>query len=257
MRVESTVRPVPDQVAMQVRSCDPRRTTEGIQSRSTAWVESDRPRERLLEGKTLTDSELLAILLRTGNGETSAVGLARDIFKRFGSVANLESATPAQLCEVKGIGPAKAAEIIAALQLGRRAAEEHARARDRQPQINTSSDVAEMFRHRMRGMTQEEFVLLCLNTKNKVTREVMISRGTLNASMVHPRDVFKNALDHSAAAVVFVHNHPSGDPRPSGEDRSLTSRLSDCGKLLGIRVLDHVIVGADTHYSFADEGELG
>lgn len=222
------------------------------------WVERDRPRERLLANSTLTDAELLAIILRTGSGRKSAVDMAREILAEFGdSLARLDAASPAELQRVVGVGPAKSAEIIAALALGRRVMKEHEGAAEVQPMITNSTDVGGLFRSRFSGKKQEEFYLLTLNSKNRVTREIQISVGTLNASMVHPRDVFRHALAEAAASVVFVHNHPSGDPRPSAEDRSLTKRLGECGKLMGIRVLDHVIVGAKSCYSFADEGELG
>jgi DNA repair protein RadC len=221
-----------------------------------AWREDDRPREKLAAGNKLSDAELLAIILRTGTGRVSAVDLARRIMDRFESLPKLAMASEAELMLVDGVGPAKAAEIRAALELGKRVAGADADARDAQPQVQTSEDVFRRFRARWMGATQEVFLLLTLNAKNRITREIEVSKGTLNASIVHPRDVFNLALREAAHAVIFVHNHPSGDPSPSAEDRTLTRRLAEAGRLLGISVLDHVIVGSRTHYSFADQGEL-
>ncbi|MBX7244568.1 MAG: DNA repair protein RadC [Candidatus Sumerlaeaceae bacterium] len=222
------------------------------------WSADDRPREKLIGGVKLSDSELLAIILRTGTGEKSALDLAREIIDRFGTLHRLLGASPMEIAsEVRGIGPAKAAEIKAALELGRRAAEPEAddRAGD-QPTVASSAELFARFRPRFQTETQEHFVMLALNTRNRVIREIDVSLGTLNMSLVHPRDAFKHAIKESAAAVIFLHNHPSGDPAPSAEDRALTRRLVESGKLLGIRVLDHVIIGAQRYYSFADEGEL-
>lgn len=223
------------------------------------WQKDDRPRERLLDGQKLSDAELIAIILRTGTESHSAVDLARSLLEAFGgSLHRLEAAPISAIREknVKGIGPAKFAEIKAALELGRRASMPENDEREELKQITSSADVFDMYRAHFKTKSQEHFLLLTLNTKNRITREVAVSTGTLNSSIVHPRDIFRSALAESAAAVVFVHNHPSGDPAPSSEDRALTRRLVEVGKLLGIRVLDHVIIGARRHFSFADQGEL-
>ncbi len=222
------------------------------------WAEDDRPREKLAAGNgRLSDSELLAIILRTGTGRKSAVDLAREILAHFGnSLHRLDAAGVRELQQVKGVGPAKAAEIRAALELGRRVADPENDDRAGRDRAASSRAVFERFRARFKTATQEEFLLLTLDQKNNITREFDVSRGTLNASIVHPRDVFRHALQEAAAAVIFVHNHPSGDPTPSSEDRALTRRLAEAGTLLGIRVLDHVVVGARGYYSFADEGDL-
>ncbi len=223
------------------------------------WAMDERPRERLLAGERLSNSELLAIILRTGSGRLSAVDLGRELMKEFQTLHDLEKASPQDIVgrmRGKGIGEAKAAEICAALELGRRVAQPAADTRLGLRQVGSSREVFELCRPRYKAATQEEFLLLILNTKNRVQKEVSVSIGTLNSSIVHPRDVFRHALREAAAAVIFVHNHPSGDPAPSDEDILLTARLVDVGKLLGIQVLDHVIIGSHEFYSFADHRRL-
>lgn len=227
--------------------------------RMKEWAMDERPRERLLAGERLSNSELLAIILRTGSGKLSAVDLGRELMKEFQTLHDLEKASPQDIVarmRGKGIGEAKAAEICAALELGRRVAQPAADTRLGLRQVGSSREVFELCRPRYKAATQEEFLLLILNTKNRVQKEVPVSLGTLNSSIVHPRDVFRHALREAAAAVIFVHNHPSGDPAPSDEDILLTARLVDVGKLLGIQVLDHVIIGSHEFYSFADHGRL-
>jgi DNA repair protein RadC len=218
------------------------------------WPENERPRERLLNQgpETLSDAQLLAIILRNGEGGRTAVDLGRELLELAGGIAGLSRAGVKELCAVKGIGPAKAAEIKAALELGRR---------NQRPSLSgaslcASQDVADYFVPRLKDRKREEFRCVLLDTKNRVIRDETVSIGTLTASLVHPRDTFKNAVRESAAAVIFVHNHPSGDARPSQEDILLTRRLVQAGDLLGIRVLDHVIVGDGGHFSFRDSGML-
>lgn len=221
------------------------------------WAHEERPRERMLAGERLSSAELLAIILRTGTGTRSALDLGRELLHKFGTLHGIENASVAQITKVPGIGPAKAIEIKAAIELGRRVLQPAADSRDGLKAIGSSRDIFDMYRPRYKSATQEEFLLLALNTKNKLQREYSISVGTLNASIVHPRDVFKPALAEAAAGVVFVHNHPSGDPAPSPEDHALTRRLVEAGNILGIKVLDHVIIGAQRYFSFSDEGLLG
>jgi DNA repair protein RadC len=222
------------------------------------WPEDERPRERLLhlgEG-ALSETQLLAIVLRTGDyaSGVTAVDLARRVLNTFGdSLEAVSAASVAELCQVPGIGPAKACEIKAAFELGRRLV---SRRDGPLQQIRSSKDVANYYMPRLADEKREQFQVLLLDRKNRVRREVMVSQGSLTASVVHPREVFNPAIRDSAAAVIFVHNHPSGDPQPSQEDRVLTTRLADAGKLLGIQVLDHIIVGRNTYMSFADEGLL-
>ena len=222
------------------------------------WPEDERPRERLLqfgEG-TLSDAQLLAILFRTGDHASgaTAVDVARDLLARFdGRLEALSAATVKELCQAPGIGTVKACEIKAAFEIGRRLL---ARQGGTLRQVRSSRDVAHYYMPLLAGKKREQFQVLLLDRKNRITRDVMVSQGSLTSSVVHPREVFNPAIRDSAAAVIFVHNHPSGDPRPSPEDRTLTQRLVQAGQVLGIQVLDHIIVGHDTYMSFADEGLL-
>lgn len=222
------------------------------------WPEDERPRERLLllGESALSDTQLLAIVLRTGDyaSKVTAVDLARLLLRYFNDdLEGLSLATVAELCQVPGIGRAKACEIKAAFEIGRRL---QARKGGALRQFRSSKDVAGYYMPLLRDKKREQFQVVLLDRKNRVMRDVMISQGSLTASVVHPREVFNPAIRDSAAAVIFVHNHPSGDPHPSQEDRVLTTRLADAGRLLGIQVLDHIIVGRDTYMSFADEGLL-
>jgi DNA repair protein RadC len=222
------------------------------------WPEDERPRERLLqlgEG-ALSEAQLLAIVLRTGDHASgaTAVDLARRLLTLFdNSLEAMSAATVAELCQASGVGPAKACEIKAAFELGRRLL---ARQGGRLVQFRSSKEVANYYLPLLAGKKREQFQVILLDRKNRVMRDVMVSQGSLTASVVHPREVFNPAIRDSAAAVIFVHNHPSGDPQPSQEDHVLTTRLVEAGKLLGIQVLDHIIVGRNTYMSFADEGLL-
>lgn len=221
------------------------------------WPAEERPREKLLArgSEHLTDAELLALIIRTGDSSSknSAVDLARGLLARFGSLRKLAAATITELCEQPGIGPAKAAEIQALFQIARRFTDQ--RLQPGQP-YRSSSDAFFHFHERLCDYRKEVFLALLLDTKNRLIREVQISEGSLNASIVHPREVFAPALKDSAAAVLFIHNHPSGDPTPSREDIEITTRLKNAGDLLGIRVLDHIIIGNGDYVSLADRGEL-
>ena len=200
---------------------------------------------------SLSDAHLLAILIRSGEGGRSAVDVGRELLERFGSLAGIAQAGIAEICEVRGIGPAKAAELKAAIEIGRRY---------QKPKLDgasfcSSQDVADFYRPRLKDAKQESFYCALLDVKNRFIHEaVVVSKGTLTASLVHPRDTFKAAIRESAAAVIFIHNHPSGDTRPSQEDILLTKRLVQAGEVLGIRVLDHIIVGDGSHFSFRDRG---
>jgi DNA repair protein RadC len=227
-------------------------------SRIKDWPEDERPRERLMqlgEG-ALSDAQLLALLLRTGDHASgaTAVDVARHLLSLFeDDLEAISAATVKELCETPGIGLAKACEIKAAFEIGRRW---FARQSGPLRQVRSSRDVAHYYMPLLAGKKREQFQVLLLDRKNRITRDVMISQGSLTASVVHPREVFNPAIRDSAAAVIFVHNHPSGDPKPSPEDHTLTSRLVEAGQVLGIPVLDHIIVGRETYMSFADEGLL-
>jgi len=226
------------------------------------WPSADRPRERLvgLGPRALADRELLAILIETGipaaagRSARSALDLAGDLLQHFsrgepGGLRRILTGALAEIQAVPGIGPAKAAKIAAALELGRRAAEEVRPERDR---VRCAEDVYQRMRLLMRDLPHEEFHVLLLNTQNEVLRHLQVTRGTLDASLVHAREVFRPAIAEAAASVVLVHNHPSGDPTPSAEDRAVTRQLKAAGELIGIEVLDHVIVGEGRFVSFQE-----
>jgi DNA repair protein RadC len=221
----------------------------------TYWPETERPRERLLASgpTTLSDGHLLAILLRTGRRNSSAVQVAMEVLQQVGGVAGLAKCGIEELCTIPGVGPAKAAQLKAAVELGRRTMAEPLTTGMR---VSCSGDLFKHFHPALRDLKHEIFQVVLLDAKNAVLKECTVSKGSLTLSIVHPREVFALAVRESAAAVIFLHNHPSGDPTPSMEDRQLTDRLVAAGRLLGIRVLDHVIVGDRRYVSFADEGWL-
>lgn len=215
----------------------------------------ERPRERLLANGTtaLADTELLAILLRTGTENESVYQLAQRLLARFGDMRRLSEATHEELISIKGIGPVKAVELRAAFELGRRLIVQGKRENHT---IRLPRDVADLMMTEMRHLTQEHFVCLFLNTKNRVIGKQTIFVGSLDASIVHPREVFKEAIKRSSAAVICVHNHPSGDPTPSREDIAVTTTLREAGELVGISLLDHVIIGDDQYISLKEYGYL-
>jgi DNA repair protein RadC len=232
------------------------------------WPADDRPRERVrtLGARSVATRELLALLIETGRPERNgvpartALELAGDLLAAFpgedgGDSLRRIMCTPVSVLasRVPGIGPAKATRIVSALELGRRAAEE---ARPERKRVQDARDVYERFRFRMRDLQQEEFHLLLLNVQYEVVREVLVSRGTLDASLVHAREVFCHAVCDRASSLVLVHNHPSGEPAPSPEDRAITWDLVQAGDLLGIPVSDHVIIGEGRYFSFRERGEL-
>jgi DNA repair protein RadC len=222
------------------------------------WPEEERPREKLLKHgpQALSPAELLALVLRTGDATSGNTALdhARQLLGRFGSLRELARANTAELSQLKGIGPAKAAEVQAVFELARRFSEEELRPGAR---FTSSDEVFRHFHERLRHRKKEVFMALLLDGKNRVIREVQISEGSLTASIVHPREVFVPVVRESAAAVLFVHNHPSGDPTPSREDLEITTRLREAGELMGVRVLDHIIIGSGQYVSFVDRGLMG
>ncbi|NLJ74884.1 MAG: DNA repair protein RadC [Firmicutes bacterium] len=215
----------------------------------------ERPRERLVRygPERLSNKELLAILLRTGIKSKSAVALAESLLAKFGSLRGLASASYEELLRVKGIGPAKAADILAAFELAKRLADSRIEFKG---VINSPQDAAEMVLRELSLEQKEHFMIIMLNTKHRVIAKKVISIGHLNASLVHPREMFKEAIRRSSAAVILVHNHPSGDLTPSEDDISTTRRLVEAGQLLGIQVLDHIIVGDNRYLSFREKGLL-
>lgn len=217
----------------------------------SSWPCDERPRERLLArgADGMSDAQLIAILLRTGRERQSAVDLAVRLLSEFGDLRELVQASATELCRIDGVGPAKAAQLKAAQELGRRIASTPLRVGS---PLESSAIVFEHFGPLLKGLKQERFIGLYLDGKHRVVSQRTISEGSLTASLVHPREAFAPAVRTSAAAVVFLHNHPSGDETPSREDKELTSRLAACGRLLGIPMLDHVVVGAERYFSFAD-----
>ncbi|MEE9591112.1 MAG: DNA repair protein RadC [Thermodesulfobacteriota bacterium] len=219
------------------------------------WPVEDRPRERLLKHgpEYLSDTELLAIILRTGNRDRSAVEYAKGLISTYGDFRKLEMVSVQELCQIKGIGLAKATQIKAALEIAKRY---NSSPFSPGEVFKSSRTVYEHFHENMRVKKKETFIAVLLDGKNRKIREVCISEGCLTSSIVHPREVFNPVIKDSAASVIFVHNHPSGDPTPSREDMDITKRLKEIGELLGVKVLDHIIIGDGRYMSFADEGVL-
>ena len=219
----------------------------------TRWPEKERPRERLLEHgpQYLTEAELLGILLGKGTRKKTAIDLGRELIDQYESLQRLFSCSPSELTTIKGIGPAKAATLSAAFELVRRI---QSQKKTDKPSFKRSSDVANHYLPLMRDLRKEVFKVLMLNRANRLIKEVFISEGTLDASVVHPRDVFREALLEPAAGIILIHNHPSGNPTPSEEDLRITKQLVEAGRLLGIRVFDHIILAGETYRSLADEG---
>ncbi len=221
------------------------------------WPEEDQPREKLLRNgaETLTEAELLAIILRTGNASTKETALdhARALLTRFNGSKGIDEASLEELRAIKGIGPAKLAQLKACLEMARRLGQKKWQAGET---LRSPENVFLHFQNRFRKERREIFYVVLLTNKNRKIREVKISEGSLTASLVHPREVFHPAIRESAAAVLFVHNHPSGDPAPSQADIEITRRLKDVGETMGIRVLDHVVIGQDQYFSFNDRGML-
>jgi len=214
---------------------------------------ADAPRERLaaLGAEALSDAELVALLLRTGSARHPARDAAQALLRRHGGLRGLGRAALAELRGQPGVGEAKAATLLAAFELGRRAASLRLRPGD---PIRSPADVHRHFHPLLRDAPHERFLVVLLDGRHRMMREVVISQGTLTASLVHPREVFAPALREPAAAVVLVHNHPSGDPTPSREDREITARLAAAGELLGIPVLDHVVVAEQGYVSLREDG---
>jgi DNA repair protein RadC len=215
----------------------------------------DRPRERMMidGAEALSDAELIAILLRTGTRNESAVHLANRILRECGGLRHLVDMSISELTRIRGVGPAKAVQLRAAIELGRRLAR---RAASERPAIRKPEDAAKLVMEDLRSELREHFVCLFLNTKNQVLARETLSVGTLNASLVHPREVFRAAIKRGCASIICIHNHPSGDPTPSPEDISLTRRLHEAGTLIGIDVLDHIIIGDGRFISLKEQGYL-
>jgi DNA repair protein RadC len=220
------------------------------------WAEDDRPREKLaLKGRqSMSDAELLAILIGSGTRQESAVDLAKKILKLANdNLGEFSKLNLTELMQVKGIGQARAVTILAAMELGRRRGESQALVRDK---IKTSRDAYEIFRSTMGDRPYEEFWIILLNRANKVIRKCNISEGGISGTVVDPKKIFKISLDSHASSIILGHNHPSGVVTPSDADCRITKKLREAGAMLEVTVLDHLIIGEDSYYSFADEGAL-
>lgn len=215
----------------------------------------ERPVEKLfMRGvDSLTNAELLAVLIGSGYKETSAIELSEKILSLRGGLSGLGDITVEELTEIPGIGPMKAASIVCALNLGRRVATSP---KEKKLRLSSTSGLAEYFMEDMRYLKKEHFKILMTNVKLEVIGVETVSVGELSGAPVHPRETFAPAIRRGAAAVCFAHNHPSGDPRPSDDDLKITKRLVECGDILGIRVLDHIIIGDGTYTSLKEAGYI-
>lgn len=220
------------------------------------WAEDDRPREKLLhKGKdALSDAELMAILLRSGNKTKSAVDLAKDILKTASNnLIELSKFTIDDFLKFRGVGEAKALSIIAALELGRRRRGAEVLQKEK---ISDSNDVFELFQSIMEDYKYESFWVLLLNRANKIIKKVQISDGGVAGTVADPKRIFKISLENDASGIILCHNHPSGNTKPSEADIKLTKKIKEGGILLDINVLDHIIIGDENYFSFADQNML-
>jgi DNA repair protein RadC len=221
------------------------------------WPEGERPREKLLRQgpSALSVAELLALIIGSGDAASSqsALDLGRTLLSEFGALRKLADASCVELQRVKGVGPAKATCIKAALELSNRF---QARELESLTRFTSPSQVFEHLDYEFRDRRKEYFMALLLDGKNRIIKRVQISEGSLNQSVVHPREVFNVAVRESAAALILLHNHPTGDPAPSPEDLEVTRRLCEAGELMGIKVLDHIIIGDGAFYSFSERGVM-
>lgn len=224
----------------------------------TDWPESERPREKLMQygPMKLSEVELLAILIRSGSGSNSALDVARELMSKAGGLNQLARLDYNDILQmrIKGIGKTKAVTIAAAIQLTRRLQIEESASPDKI--LRSSDEVARLYVPKLRDLNKEIFMVLLLASNNRLIKDVIISEGILNASVVTPREVFREAVVGMAAAVILIHNHPSGNPEPSREDIQLTKQMTESGKMMNIPVLDHIIIAGNQHSSFADKGLL-
>lgn len=212
----------------------------------------ERPREKMeFKGpKMLSNYELIAILLRTGSYNKSAINLAQEVLEKFPNLYALRNISLDELLTIKGIGKAKAIQILAAIELGQRT---NNYILERGIQIKSPIDCAEYIAEEVRTLEQEHFIGIYLDVKNRILAKKTLFIGSLNRALVHPREIFKEALKHGCASIIVAHNHPSGDPTPSTQDISLTRRLMEIGELMGIEVLDHIVIGTDGYISMREE----
>lgn len=213
----------------------------------------DRPREKLLMrgAQNLSDAELVAILLRTGKKGNSVIEIARELIQTEGNLAMLATKSVDSLQKVSGIGKDKAATLAAAFELSRRILSQSKWFSDQK--VTSPQDIADIFIPLLRDDNKERFIVVCLNSSNKIIKHETISIGNLNSSVVHPREIFKVAIDNSSASIILIHNHPSGNPEPSNEDISITKKIVESGKILDIPVFDHLIIAGETYTSFVEK----
>jgi len=222
----------------------------------SAWPADDRPREKLLKkgARSLSNSELLAILLRTGTSGVSAIDLARDVLKKFGTFRNMVHTDARDWKEFKGLGNAKIAHIQAALEIGRRFREDETSAGKQK--IKSAKDVVGILMPQLRDLKTEVFKVVHLDSNNQIIAIEDTATGTVNHAMPIVREIIHSALQKFAVSIICAHNHPSGGVEPSAQDRKITKELSDAGKLMEIKLVDHIIIGDDNYYSFADDGTM-
>ncbi len=217
------------------------------------WAADERPRERLekLGAQSLSTAELIAILLRVGRRGETAVALARRLLQQFGGLEGLHRASFSEVKSIKGIGTAKAAQIKAALELGRRL---QLASRGERPRISGPEDAAALVQYEMSALEQEHLRVLLLDTRNQVLAIHEVVRGSVNTAQVRMAEVFREAIRRNATAIILVHNHPSGDPTPSADDIALTRQAQQAGSLLDIEVLDHIVIGGNKFVSLKARG---
>jgi len=228
-------------------------SVDNVAYRITDLAESERPRERLarLGAQALSNAELLAILMRVGVRGENAVQVGQRLLNRFGGLAGLHRAAFEDVCNQRGVGQAKAAQIKAAIELGRRL---NAQAPEDRPSINSPKDAADLVQYEMSALEQEELRVILLDTRNRVLQIVTVYQGSLNSSQIRVGELFKAAIRRNAAAIIVVHNHPSGDPTPSPDDVAVTRAIVDAGKLLDFEVLDHLVIGCGRYVSLKERG---
>ena len=215
--------------------------------------EQNRPRERFFKHgpEALSDSELFAIILRTGTPGENVVDMSNRLISEY-NLDKLFECSLKELQEIKGIGPSKAMQILAMAELGKRYNQVKQMRNKDQRKITCAQDVFDLFHERLKDKKQEEFYVLMLNSQNNIIGEHLVSKGILDASILHPREVFKPAIKNSASKIILVHNHPSGDPNPSQEDLDITGKIIKAGEEIGIKVLDHIIIGRSDHWNWKD-----
>lgn len=215
----------------------------------------DRPRERLIKNgaKNLSNEELISIILRTGTKDISVRNISNHILSEIKEITNLKNITLNKLKNIKGVGEVKAVTLLASIELGKRVYEKKEK---NNLKINTSNKIYDLLKDELYDKKQEYFYAVYLDSKKNLISKKILFKGTLNKSIVHPREIFKNAYLCSASTIICVHNHPSGDPLPSKEDLLITNKLVEVGKIQGINVIDHIIIGNNNYYSFYENGDI-